>query len=136
MRIFVFLCIFMGLAGCVSQSINKVSGISKGEEICVVRNPAVSQDFFDAYSNTLRNVGLVPRPVESAGTCDLYTTYSAQFGMHWGLYLARARLEVFKDGESIGSATYKAPRADPTKHGKVEGKIQKLVDDLFSSAKT
>lgn len=120
------------LSGCVSQSVNSVRGIEPGSEICVVRNKNVSRDFFDAYSNTLRKVGFQTKEISTPNECSVYTTYSAHFGEHWGLYLSRADFTIYKDGKIVGSATYKAPRSDPTKHGRVEGKIQKLVNEMFN----
>ena len=121
------------LSGCVSQSVKKVSGITAGSEICIVKNNRVSRDFFDAYSNTLRNAGFTTKEIAAPSECEIYTTYTAHFGQHWGLYLSRAQLDIYKAGKSVGSATYKAPRADPSKHGRVEGKIQKLVDEMFGT---
>lgn len=120
------------LSGCVSQSATLATGVDKGERICVVRNMAVSTDFRVAYMETLENVGLQPIAVDTPEGCSLSTRYVAHFGFHWGLYLARAKLEVFREDKLIAEATYKAPRMDPSKHGRVKGKVQKLVDQMFA----
>lgn len=131
MRSLLSILLIAMVSGCVSHSVNKVSGIDPGSEICIVRNQGVSLDFFNAYKSTLEEVGYGTKEISAAGECPIYTTYTAQFGHHWGLYLARANFQIYKDGQSIGSATYKAPRADPSKHGKVKGKIEKLVNEMF-----
>jgi len=133
MKIVLIGIMFIFMSGCVSRSINKVSGIITNTEICVVRNHSVSLDFFNAYSNTLENNGYVTREVEHPNECPVYTTYTAQFGNHWGLYLARASFIIYKDGVPVGSATYKAPRFDITKHGRIEAKIQTLVNKMFEN---
>lgn len=127
------LCIVLSLlmTGCVSHSVNKVSGVALGSEICVVRNLGVSLDFFNAYRSTLEKAGYKTKEIATAGECPLYTTYTAEFGYHWGLYLSSANLNLYKDEVSVGSATYKVPWADPSKHGRVKGKIQKLVNEMF-----
>lgn len=128
----ILLIAFVSILGaCVSKSVNKVSGISSGSEICIVKNNKVSKDFFDAYDNTLRNAGFTTKEVSNPNECEIYTTYVAHFSMHWGLYLSRAQLDIYKNGKPVGSATYKAPRMDPSKHGRVEAKIQKLVNEMF-----
>ena len=130
----ILLIAFVSILGaCVSKSVKKVSGISPGSEICIVKNNMVSRDFFDAYNNTLNNAGFTTKEISNPNECEIYTTYVAHFGQHWGLYLSRAQLDVYKNGNLVGSATYKAPRADPSKHGRVEVKIQKLVNEMFSA---
>ncbi len=118
-------------SGCGSKTIQEASGIPQGSEICVVKNTYVRDDFFSAYRNTLHNIGFQTKEISKPSECQIYTTYTAQYANHWGLYLARARLNFYKGGELVGSASYRAPRADPSKHGRVEGKIQGLVNEVF-----
>jgi hypothetical protein len=119
------------LSGCVSHTVQKATGINRGSEICILRNKLVNEDFFNAYENTLRNVGFRTKEITNLNECSVYTSYVANFGFHWGLYLSSAQLNIYKDGKIVGSATYNAPYADPTKHGRVETKIQKLVNEIF-----
>ncbi|MFL0810003.1 MAG: hypothetical protein K6L76_06285 [Agarilytica sp.] len=123
----------MLLNGCVSQTFQKASGIAPESEICVVKNTFTRNDFFNTYRDTLHNAGFHTKEISKPGECSVYTTYTVQYGNHWGLYLARANLNFYKDGELVGSASYKAPRADPSKHGRVQGKIQKLVNGVFGN---
>jgi len=125
--------VVLTLTGCVSLTIDKVAGITPADKICIINNPAVRKDFVDAYKVSIEKIGYDALVKESDDhTCQVTSTYTANYGMHWGVYLARADLKIFKNNKLIGRAQYKAPRADPSKHGRVAGKIDKLVEGLFS----
>ena len=118
------------LAGCVSTHITKATGISD-KNICIIDNPEVPVDFRAAFERQIRAKGYQTRIIRSDETCATTTTYEASYGFHWGVYLAAARLKVFSNGREVGQAVYRAPRADMTKHGRVEGKIEALVSQLL-----
>lgn len=111
-----------------------VAGLA-GQEICIVDNPAVQQDFRDAYQRRIEAKGYTTRIVQAIGDCPIATTYSASYGQHWGVYLAVSYLQVFRDGAEIGNVRYKVSYANPTKHGRVEDKIGEMVEKLLPMAK-
>lgn len=122
------------ISGCASKTINKVSGITQGDEICVIRNNAVRADFLIAYIESLEKIGYqaVIKKTDDA-TCPITSTYYAKYGIHMGAYLAVAELRIFRDDNVIGSAFYREPRSDPSKHGRVANKIDVLVEEMFAN---
>ncbi len=134
MKILLPLIFFVVLSGCVSSNVKNVKGLTGNEEICIVENKAVRHDFLKAYQRQINQKGYktqIIEPTESS-TCVYTTTYSATYGFHWGMYLATAKLKVFNGADLVGKATYQAPFASPAKHGRVEGKINILVDELLN----
>ncbi|AWF81301.1 hypothetical protein BTJ40_10995 [Microbulbifer sp. A4B17] len=86
----------------------------------------------DAYKMSVEQLGYKATIKKPTGhDCDVTSTYTATYGMHWGVYLATADLNVFKNNKLVGRAEYRAPRADLSKHGRVSGKIDKLVKELL-----
>lgn len=131
-RIILIGTVVLVLTACVSQTVQKVVGITTNDEICIIDNPAVRLDFLTAYKSSIESRGYQVSVVNSTDNeCSVTSTYTANYGMHWGMYLARADLKIFKNGELVGRAQYKAPRADPNKHGRVAGKIDKLLVALL-----
>ena len=121
------------LSGCVSQTVDKVVGLSPNDEICIINNPAVRKDFENAYRASIEKMGYKTKLLAVGdSSCEFTSTYVANYRMHWGTYLSRADLQIFKGNSLIGRAQYKAPRADPSKHGRVADKIDGLVKELFS----
>jgi len=120
------------LVGCVSLDATKATGLS-GKEICLIDNPDVRQDFRDAYERRIQAKGYKTQIIKEASACQITSTYTATYGNHWGLYLATSDLKIFNGGVLIGQAHYKAPYASPEKHGRVENKIESMVDQLLPS---
>ena len=118
------------LAGCISTKVTKATSIPD-KTICIVDNPAVRTDFRDAYERQLRAKGYETKIVDANATCPVTSTYTANYGFHWGVYLATARLTISSNGKQIGEANYHAPYGSPAKHGRVEGKIETLVTQLL-----
>lgn len=124
--------LLLALTGCVSQNVKPVATADDGDHVCIIRNVEVNPDFLTAYRESIESRGFVTSVVNAKNTdCDLVTTYVAHYGVHWGLYLARADLQVFRSGNLVGRAQYKAPRAAPNKHGRVVEKIDQLVGELL-----
>lgn len=122
----------MLVSSCTSLKTNRVANINNAE-ICVINNLNIKSDFTAAYVRQIINNGYKARLVNEAeaSDCLITSTYTAKFGFHWGVYLAIANFKVFKNGELIGDANYRAPRMDVTKHGRVEGKIDTIVNELL-----
>jgi len=118
------------VAGCASTQITKVAQVGS-EEICIVDNPNDRQAFRDAYERTIRAKGYKTRVVNDAKACQVITTYSSSLGYSgWGAYLSDADLKVFSGDKLIGQAKYHAKKV-PTSNGRVEGKIETLVDQML-----
>lgn len=120
------------LTGCVSLDVTKATTLS-GKEICIIDNPNVRQDFRDAYERRIHEKGYKTQIINEASACQITSTYTATYGNHWGPYLATSELKIFNGRVLIGQARYKAPYASPEKHGRVENKIESMVDQLLPS---
>ena len=134
-RVLVVLSILGLLSACVSLNVNKVSALKGDEEICVQNNSSVRNDFLLAYQRRINEHGYKTRVVAGRDdpSCEFITTYTAKYGFHWGVYLSFAELNIYKKRELVGSAIYKAPFMSMGKHGRGEGKIQKMVEELLPS---
>ncbi|HEX5056373.1 MAG TPA: hypothetical protein VFX02_07725 [Gammaproteobacteria bacterium] len=129
------LCMVIAATGCgVKMDITKANGIS-GTEICIVDNKSVKQDFRDAYERQIQQRGYTTKIVEAIDACPTATTYTATYGMHWGVYLATSILKIYSSGKEIGEARYEAPFSSPQKHGRVEDKIKAMVVKLLPRGK-
>jgi hypothetical protein len=107
-----------------------------GKEICVAENADVRQGFLEAYRAALERKGFTVRvlpPGSGITQCPLLTTYTANWRWDLALYMAYARMTVYRDGKAIGRATYDAllggGRLD--KFIQADEKIKELVDQLF-----
>lgn len=121
------------LSGCISLNTTKATNIGS-KEICIVDNPAVWQDFRDAYARRIQAKGYKTQIVKEATACQFTTTYAATYGYHWGLFLSTAELKIFNGEVQIGQASYRAPWGNPLKHGSFENKVESMVDQLLPQA--
>ena len=126
----IFLGVSIFLTGCVSLDATKAVYID-GKEICIIENPDVRPAFLTAYERRLQEKGYKTQIIKDALACQTTSTYTATYGEHWGVYLARAELKIFNNGTLIGQARYRAPHASPEKHGRVESKIESMVELLL-----
>lgn len=135
--------ISVALAGCaINQTVKPVERFA-GKQICIVQNPAVTQQgFLATYQRVLTEKGYAVRqlPPGSALTeCPVTSTYTANWRWDLALYMAFADIKVYTNGQQSGQATYDAMGggANMGKFIKGETKIAELVDQLFpGSAKT
>ena len=132
MKIIITVITLMLVSSCTSLKANKASNINNAE-ICVINNLSVKSAFTDAYVRQIMSNGYKAKLVNErdASGCSVTSTYTAKYGFHWGVYLAVANLKIFKNGELIGDATYKAPYMSMAKHGRVENKIDAIVNELL-----
>lgn len=133
MKRFVSLFVALAVVGCTTTNVRPVESKS-GDTVCVVHNQAVKIDFLQIYTAQLSANGYQPKVIASrsdAQGCTYLSTYFATWGMHWGPYLAHAKIDVYRDDVNVGTALYKAPYASPAKHIHSAPKIQELVDQLF-----
>lgn len=123
----------LALSSCISTSITRVEGISKGDKICIIKNHTVKKSFAEAFKVSLEKQGYVATLINK-GTlnCMNTATYTAIYGRHYGgSYLARANLEIYINDRLVGQAKYHAPHANLLKFGSARTKIDELVQKLF-----
>jgi hypothetical protein len=139
MRRSVVLPLLLLVVGCsIVQEVKPVDQKNlPGKEICVVQNADVRQGFLDAYKAALESKGFAVRilaPGSGITQCPLLTTYTANWRWDLALYMAYARMTIFRDGQQIGQATYDALVGGGRvfeKFIKADEKIRELVNQLF-----
>ncbi len=119
----------------ITQEVEPVLGAT-GRTICVIENPDVRETFLEAYERSLSERGLSVQRIaagSSTTTCPLTTTYTANWRWDLGMYMAYAELEVFEQGQEVGSAVYDAfgGSARTAKFIHAEDKVRELVTALF-----
>jgi len=135
--------ISVALTGCaINQTVKPVERL-ESKQICIVQNPAVTQQAFLAtYQRVLTEKGYVVRqlpPGSPLTACPITSTYTANWRWDLALYMAFADIKVYSNGQQFGQATYDAMGggANMGKFIKGETKIEELVGQLFpGSAKT
>jgi hypothetical protein len=118
------------LSGCISTQVIKAPVIAD-KTICIIDNPSTRTAFRDAYERQVRAKGYETKIVAPGTACATTSTYEADYGFHWGLYLSHAQITIYSNEKEVGKATYKAPYFDMNKHGAVEPKIGALVEQLL-----
>jgi hypothetical protein len=105
----------------------------EGQEICIVGNEYVGQDFREAYERRIRAKGYATRVVAAKTDCVITTDYGASFRSNgWGRYMNAALLQIYRNGEPIALAQYKGSRHGFK--GTVENVIGQMVDVLLPAA--
>jgi hypothetical protein len=127
----------LAISGCaITQEVRPVQ-VMDASEICIVRNEKVRESFLEAYQRALERKGFEVRVIEPGSrdpTCPLTTTYTANWRWDLALYMAYARLRIFRGSEEIGTAEYDSMRggANMGKFINAESKLNELVDELFT----
>ena len=132
-KIFATILAAFSMLSCTSLQVSEVNALKGSEEVCIVDNKYVKPDFRDAYERRINANGYKTKiiPARKDSSCELVSTYSATYGQHWGVYLKTAVLKVYRSEKLAGEAKYKAPYASPGKHGRVENKIESMVNQLL-----
>jgi hypothetical protein len=107
-----------------------------GAKICVVEDKTVREGFLPAMRAALEARGMkvtVVASIAEAHTCPLYVTYIGNWRWDLAMYLAYAKITVFKGTTELGSATYDALLGGgrPDKFIDADNKIRELVNQLF-----
>ena len=130
------------LTGCaIHQNVIPVTQF-EGQQICVVENPAVSQEgFIVAYAKALRDKGYTVRQLPAGSgvnACPVTSTYTANWRWDLALYMAFADIRIYSNGKPSGQATYDALQGGGNMNKFIRGeeKIRELVDQLFPRSKT
>lgn len=111
------------------------------QEMCVIEQPKVRKEFLEAYKRLLTNRGFTVRilPAGSLLTaCSLTSDYIGKWSWDFTLYMAFAKIRIYKDGRLIGEALYEAPRAGFSMTHEIyhstETKISGMLEKLFPPA--
>ena len=126
----------IALAGCsIRQEVQPV--VEQPEEaICIIEDPAVRSGFLSAYVQVLRERGYEVRILPKGSDlrdCPLTSTYIGFWRWDLAIYLAQARIEVFRDGRRVGQAEYdsRSGGANMKKFVNGEAKVRELAESLF-----
>jgi len=126
------------VAACsIHQQVKPVPATERGgATICVVEDKTVREGFLAAMREALEARGMTVTVVSSiaeASTCHLYATYMANWRWDLAMYLAYAKITVFRGSTELGSATYDALLGGgrPDKFIDADTKIRDLVNQLF-----
>ncbi len=131
-KIVLIISFVLSISGCTSLNVQSAKNIGESE-ICVIENKSINPDFTTAYLRQIKSNGYKAKLIsrENKSACEFTSTYTATYGQHWGVYLATSELTIYKNNNVIGRAKYKAPYASPAKHGRVEDKIDEMVNELL-----
>jgi hypothetical protein len=126
------------VAACsIQQQVKPVPAAERsGVKICVVEDKTVRESFLPAMRAALeaRSMSVtVVASIAEARTCPLYATYMANWRWDLAIYLAYAKITVYKGATEVGSATYDALLGGgrPDKFIDADAKIRELVNQLF-----
>ena len=124
------------VSGCAINQKAAPVRLASSEEICVIEDPAVRSTFTASYIRLLRDRGFTVKRLEEGAnltTCPITTTYTARWSHDFTIYLAFARLTVYRNGIQAGEAVYDAKggglRMD--KWINADEKLSEMVDQLF-----
>jgi hypothetical protein len=117
------------LGGCASDRLQvRPVALQDVKRICVIENPRVREEFLDLYRQALvargYQVDVVPS-VSPLGVCPVTSKYVAYWSWDVLPYMARAQIDVYRDGLPAGQGTIAG------KYSATEEKIRKLVHDLY-----
>jgi predicted metal-dependent RNase len=120
-------------SACSGIRVSEVEGLTGNEEVCIVNNTAVNNSFQAAYLNQVHALGIRTRIVNISNdpSCDIISTYTADYDVDWRTYLRSANLKVYRAGNLVGEASYHAYRSYSRKETFTEKKIGDMVRELF-----
>jgi hypothetical protein len=137
MRIIGLLTIVCLLQGCSIQQ--KVTPVGNMEiaEINIIENPAVKTAFRDAVKTAVEKQGVTAELPPASSIPEDYPyalTYTANWTWDLALYLVYAEINVFSQGNVIGTAVYDSTRGGMRmdKFISAEKKVDELVTQLFA----
>jgi hypothetical protein len=124
------------LDGCAINQTIHPADVASGVEVCIVENPAVRENFAAALRAALGEQGLRARMLPATANpqdCPVTMTYVANWRWDLAMYMAYARLQVFRDGRPAGDAVYDSLRggANMNKFISADVKTRELVGQLF-----
>ncbi|MEN3295887.1 MAG: hypothetical protein V7642_5140 [Burkholderiales bacterium] len=128
--------IALALGGCaIHQTVKPVAGF-KGDQVCIIENPAVRPGFLEAYKRALSDKGYLVRVLPKSASlieCPVTSTYKATWRWDLALYMVQAEIKVYDNGKPVGEVGYDASRggANMSKFIDADKKIPELVNDLF-----
>lgn len=126
------------LAGCTSVQVQKVDRTQHAiEAICIVRNPKVAvSDMLSVMESGLMRHGISSRIIGNAEAfkeaCPYTLDYTAKRSWDMAPYLTFAELQLRKNGQAIGMATYRhSGGLALNKWASTESKLAPVIDELL-----
>ena len=125
------------LAGCsIRHEVRPVTGVTAGQEICIVEAPAVREGFLREMRAALGRRGFTTRLLPqgaSPSACPVVVTYMARWSWDLTIYMSLAEITVYRDGRVDGVAKYDSTRGSANfgKFIDAEKKVNELVSQLF-----
>lgn len=127
----------LALAACaIHQNVSPAAGL-KGNEVCIVVNPAVfNEGFLVAYERALVRKGYQVRKLAAGAglmECPVVSTYTANWKWDLAMYMNYAEIKVYNAARPVGEAIYdsRGGSANMGKFIRAEAKIDELVDQLY-----
>ena len=131
------LALIGGLAAAcaIKQDVQPVS-LMANQEICIIANDAVKEEFLTAIETSLSNRGYAVKKLDqgsSVSSCPTTMTYVANWNWDMAAYLSYAKMDVFQDGEATGTASYdsRGGGMNMSKFISAEEKVDELIGQLF-----
>lgn len=138
MKKILILCFALAATACtIHQEVQPLAYNQELEQkVCIVDNPDVKEGFVEAYRSSLEQKGFAVEALEegaSLSSCDLTSTYTANWLWDMALYMAYAEIKVYQEATPVAEAVYDSRRggANMNKFIDAEAKVDELVDLLF-----
>ena len=123
-------------SGCAIKQTVEPSDIDDSALLCIVENYDVRDSFLKALTEILdeRQVRYKIVGAEASKDCEWRMTYTARWSWDLALYMAYARINVYKNGDLDGQAIYDATQGAGSldKFIDAESKLRELIDELMA----
>jgi len=135
--VLVFGALVILFSGCSIKREVKPVGKEIDKEVCIIEDTSVRQGFLQTYEQTLEQMGYKVKIIAQGSdksACKTTSTYMGKWSWDLAIYLSYARINVYQDGELIGTALYDSRGGDARifdKFGEGEEMIKSLVEELY-----
>ncbi len=134
-RCILLLAILILLSGCSIKQTIEPAELNDDAVICIVEDHKVRNSFLEALKKVLDEKQVSYRIVDNVASkeCEWKATYTARWSWDVALYMAYAKISVYKDGKLDGEAIYDATQGqgNMNKFIDAEGKVRELVNALM-----
>jgi len=136
MKVLVLMVVSLAISSCsIQQEVSQLPDFEESD-ICIIKNPKVKTGFITEYRAALEKGGYTVKYLDSKSNlmqCPITSTYTANWKWDVAWHMQYAKITVFRNGNSMGSAVYDATwgGARLDKFISAEDKIVELVNQLF-----